>query len=61
MEKYFQTTNYFSSDNKFHCYISRTVPAGCEVSFFSIPLSVLRGTRGERPTDNVKQKTLTDR
>ena len=54
-------TNYYSTDNIFHYYISWTIPVGCKVSFFSNPLSVGGGTHGERPTDSVKQKTSTHR
>ena len=42
------------------CCISRTVPAGCVVSFFLIPFFLLDGTPEEWPTNSGKQNALTN-
>ena len=60
VKKFFSNGNYYSPNpNQFHCCISCIVPAGCSVSFFSIPLFLLGGTQEERPAGNVKHNVLT--
>ena len=55
----FNGNHYHFPNNYFNCCITRTVPAGCSLSLFSIiPLFSLGGTRGEWPKDNVKQNVL---